>query len=177
MQTKGIYWFGGWIFDFTKIITIILFAILIIHFFVATIIIVSGPSMKDTHNDGDVLIVEKASYWFFNPKRGDVVGINFPSAGSRRMIKRVVGLPGEKISTNNGTVMIDDQELAEDYVKLFSKNMNHQTVQLKDDEYFVMGDNRDNSLDSRNYGPLPKSAFVGKKLFFWMNFKNIFNKK
>lgn len=175
MRGKWIYWFGGWIFDFTKIITAILFIILLIHFFVATIIIVSGPSMDDTHHDGDIMLIEKIDYWFNKPQRGDIVGIYFPSAGPRRLIKRIVGLPKEKLEIKQGIVYIDNQKLDETYIKSGAQTLPDGEFQLKDDEYFVMGDNRTESLDSRVYGSLPKSAFVGKELLFIINFKEIFN--
>lgn len=171
MRGKWIYWFGGWFFDFTKIIVIVLFCILIIHFFIATIIVVSGPSMEETHHDGDIIFIEKFSYWFDNPQRGDVVGIYFPSVGERRLIKRVIGLPGEKVEIKNGKVYINNTKLEESYLDSNIFTSPDAIIQLKNDEYFVMGDNREESLDSRNYGPLPKSALIGKKLFFIVNYK------
>jgi len=173
MRGKWIYWFGGWIFDFTKAVVFGLFVILILHFFVFTVIVVSGPSMNDTHHDGDVMFLEKISYWFNSPKRGDVVGIYFPSAGPRRLIKRVIGMPGEEITITKGKVYINGKELSEEYLKNNTQTIAETKITLKSDEYFVMGDNRANSLDSRIYGVLPKSAFVGKKLFFIINFKSL----
>lgn len=146
-----------------------LFAIVIvipIRMYIAQPFIVSGASMVPTFEGGQYLIVDQVSYNFHDPERGDVIVFKYPNDTSRFFIKRIVGLPGETIEIDNDSVFvtkpgdIQKTKLNEPYVTLNRETF--MTAVLEDDEYFVMGDNRLASLDSRSWGPLQEDFIVGR---------------
>ncbi len=143
-------------------------AIVLIRTFLASPFIVEGASMDATFHDNDYLIVDKLSYRFTPPQRGEVIVFRYPHNPSVHHIKRVVGLPGDTISVQDGIVTVNNTTiqngtLAEPYV-LEDNNRtavnDHRT--LGSNEYYVMGDNRDNSLDSRRYGILGGEFIAGR---------------
>lgn len=148
--------------------TIIALAIVIpIRIFIAQPFIVSGESMYPTFNDGDYLIIDEISYRLGEPDRGDVVVFRYPLKPDRFFIKRIIALPNETISYQNGdlTVTTEDNEeisIDEPYIDEF-ENDNFELT-LTEEEYFVMGDNRDASSDSRVWGPLPEKYITGRAL-------------
>jgi len=154
----------------SEIIRFALIAILIvipIRMFIAQPFIVSGQSMENTFHNGDYIIVDQLSYYFHDPKRGDVVIFRYPKDPSKFFIKRVIGVPGDTIIIQNGKVIIKNKEnpdgvvLNEPYIKsMTTPNRIEET--LGDREYFVMGDNRDNSSDSRIWGVLQEGRIVGR---------------
>jgi signal peptidase I len=164
------------VFDFLKVILIALAIILPIRYFVFQPFIVSGSSMEPNYSDGQYLIIDEISYRTRDPKRGEVVVLKFPNDRSQYFIKRVIGLPGEKIQIDNGRVVIyndehpDGVELSESYLPNQGLSFPHntslvggkKTITLKEDEYFMMGDNRLASSDSRDWGPLNRNDMVGK---------------
>ena len=137
-----------------------------IRIFIAQPFIVSGASMNPTFATGQYLIVDEISYRFSEPQRGDVIVLKYPKNPKKYFIKRIIGLPGEKVTINNGVVSIIEPGnpvpiiLDEPYIA-FEKKDSLQ-MSLDDDEYFVMGDNRAASLDSRSWGPLPEKLVVGR---------------
>ncbi|MGB0925226.1 MAG: signal peptidase I [Minisyncoccia bacterium] len=154
--------------DFLELVRFTLLVLVIViplRMFVAQPFIVNGDSMNPTFANGDYLIIDEISYTRSNPSRGDVIVFRLPSNKKRFLIKRVVGLPGEtvvingsKISitkTNKTTVQLDENYLNEDF-------SSYGTWNLAEDEYFVMGDNRNNSSDSRSWGILNREFIVGK---------------
>lgn len=148
--------------------TIIAFLIVIpIRMYIAQPFIVSGDSMVPTFRNGEYLIIDEVSYKFGEPERGDVIVFRFPNDTSRFFIKRIIGLPGETIVINGNSVEIVKKDgskikLQEEYVK---ENFSSQTnKKLQDGEYFVMGDNRRASSDSRAWGILGEDYIVGKAL-------------
>ncbi|GHU41820.1 signal peptidase I [Clostridia bacterium] len=147
------------------ILAVIVLTYLIIHF-VGQRTEVSGQSMEDTLHNKDNLIVDKLSYRIGNPKRFDIVV--FPH-GDQYFIKRIIGLPGETVHVDEqGKIYINGQVLEENYGKEVIKEETRLTaagkIVLKDDEYFVMGDNRNHSRDSRDptVGPVAKDKLIGK---------------
>lgn len=127
---------------------------------------IDGTSMEPNLHEGQHVLVAKWSYWLRPPQRGEIVVFAAPQAGSRDLIKRIVGLPGEAIRIAGGRVYVDDQPLSEPYARLGSESGGPWV--LGADEVFVMGDNRERSQDSRSWGPLPTSAIVGKGLvIYW----------
>lgn len=126
--------------EFIKLTLIALLVILPIRMWVAQPFIVSGASMEPTFENGDYLIVDELSYRFQEPQRGDVIIFRYPLNPSKFFIKRIEGLPGETIE-NNG-----------------------EEITLAKDEYFVKGDNKPNSSDSRVWGPLKENLIVGRAI-------------
>jgi len=123
---------------------------------------IEGYSMEPNLHQGQYLIVNKAVYrWLHPPERGDIIVFEYPRAPDRDFIKRVIGLPGEKVEIRNGVVYINDQPLPEPYLKNKGHG-NYPPTILGPDQYFVLGDNRDNSSDSRMWGPLPRDRIIGK---------------
>ena len=142
---------------------------LLIRFFVAAPYIVSGSSMEPTFYDLHYLIVDRLSYDFENPQRGDVIVFDLPQDTSRALIKRVIGLPGETVVLNGSSVSVinaahpEGFTLTEPY--LDPKDLggaSDMRVTLGQDQYFVLGDNRKVSADSRLWGALPREDIVGR---------------
>lgn len=164
------------VWDFAKVILIALAIILPIRYFVFQPFIVSGSSMEPNYHNGQYLIIDELSYRFSEAKRGDVVVIRYPKDRKQFFIKRVIGLPGEKITIDNGRITIVNDEnpegvtLNESYLPSQGLSFPHNTgivggkksIVLKSDEYFMMGDNRLASSDSRDWGPLNEKDLVGK---------------
>ncbi|HEY1037409.1 MAG TPA: signal peptidase I [Candidatus Paceibacterota bacterium] len=149
---------------------LILFAILLpIRLFVAEPFLVYGDSMQPTFETGDYLIVDELTYRLREPRRGDVIVLKPPYDEKRHFIKRIIGLPGETVIVKGSEVTIINSEhpagmkLAEPYVTLQSDKESR--VTLTSTEYFVAGDNRSVSFDSRSWGPLPAANINGRALF------------
>lgn len=128
---------------------------------------VDGSSMEPTLSDGDNLIVDKISYRFDDPKRFDIIVFPYEYEKNTYYIKRIIGLPGETIQIDdNGNIFINGEILEEDYGKEVIQRAGLATnpITLADDEYFVMGDNRNNSVDSRyeQVGNLKRDKLIGK---------------
>jgi len=142
---------------------------LLLFFGVQTIIesrVVEGSSMEVNLHDGQRLIVVKAAYWFGEPQRGDVVIFTHPLDPERTLVKRVIGCPGESIEIKNSTVYINGSLLDEPYVKGTTSSLSK--TEVPEDCYFVMGDNRQSSSDSRSWGPLPMENIIGRAwLLYW----------
>ena len=173
--------------DFIKetlyIVVLSLVIVLPIRTFIAQPYIVSGASMDNTFQNGNYLIIDEISYKFKEPERGEVIVFKTPPKGLELQklpitktvyyIKRIIGLPGETVEINGDEVKIYNKEnsggkiLIEPYIKI-DKNVPSPfsdiklKIKLKDGEYFVMGDNRHSSSDSRLWGILPRKNIVGK---------------
>jgi signal peptidase I len=154
---------------FTELLKLALVAAIIIlpvRLFIAQPFIVSGASMDPTFKSGQYLIVDELSYRFEAPQRGQVIIFHYPKDTTQFFIKRIIGLPNETVAIRNGSVYITEVsgktiELNEDYVKNVG-NGGDMTKKLSSDEYFVMGDNRPESSDSRTWGTLPSKDIVGR---------------
>ncbi len=134
--------------------------------FVISPFIVDGESMHPTFENLNYLIIDEISYRFKEPERGDVIVFRYPKNPSLFYIKRIVGLPGETVSIRHGEVFVtksggDAVSLSEPYVTKEDATYNGNST-LGKDEYFVMGDNRPNSSDSRTWGQLHKENIVGR---------------
>jgi len=152
--------------------TLVLAGLLIVFFrtFIFQNFVVEGSSMFPTLIQGDRLIVSRLSYVIGEPERGDIIVFQYPYGPEKDYVKRIIGLPGETVSIKNGTVIIDGKPLpAEDYVKNKSRETKA-PVTLGDDEYFVMGDNRTGSSDSRSWGPLQRHFIIGKAWLIYYPF-------
>ncbi len=147
---------------------IALLIVLPIRMFIAQPFIVSGASMETTFETGEYLIVDQLTYHLEDPKRGDVVVFRYPKDPSKFFIKRLIGLPGDVISIDGNVVTITNAAHAngvvldeKSYVNAMSPNTTL-TETLGTDEYFVMGDNRNASSDSRMWGVLQRDKIVGR---------------
>lgn len=158
---------------FTEIIkfTIISIAIVIpLRTFVAQPFIVSGASMDPTFETGQYLIVDQLSYRFSDPKRDDVIIFRYPNNPKVYFIKRIIGLPGETLRVREGKVTIINKanpegfELNEKYVSKAHESSENFDIELGLGEYFVMGDNRSQSSDSRAWGPLESRYIIGRPI-------------
>jgi signal peptidase I len=157
----------GFVWELLKIALIALVIVLPIRYFLFQPFIVKGESMSPNFENGDYLIVDEISYRFSNPQRGDVIVFNYPKDTTQRFIKRVIGVPGETVQVKDGNVYVTDNggkifQLDEKYLPNNLKTYGDGTTTLKADEYFVMGDNREYSYDSRAWGVVPKKDIIGK---------------
>jgi len=155
--------------DILRFAVLALAIVIPVRLFIAQPFIVSGSSMHPTFENGEYLIIDELSYRLGEPERDDVVVFRYPKDQKKFFIKRIIGLPNETLEIKGNTITIFNEEhqngleLVEPYVKNNSKN-NIRTT-LKSDEYFVMGDNRSASSDSRYWGAVKRNLLVGRALF------------
>jgi len=156
---------------FLIIVVFILFGV-----FAVQPVVVEGTSMLPQLNDGERLLVNKLVYYKIQSvrwghlERGDIVVFWFPNDPDKSYVKRIIGLPGEMVEVRNGRVFINSQELKEDYLDIeHNKGLpSFPAKQVDKHHYFVMGDNRDNSSDSRYWGLVPEKYIYGKAFFrYW----------
>ena len=135
---------------------------------------IKGDSMRPNYPDGEYLLTDKVTYRFNEPQRGDVIVFKAPTNEGEEFIKRIIGLPGESIKIVDGQVFINDQILNESYIGqsiptrggMFLSD--GESVKVPDSEYFVLGDNRPYSSDSRTWGLVPKGKITGRAwLIYW----------
>ncbi len=127
---------------------------------------VDGFSMEPTLRSGEFVVVNKLAYRFGAPSRGDVVVFHFPRNPEQEYIKRVIGLPGDRVAVQDGVVLVNGLVLDEPYIKAPPAYENEWVV--SDNGLFVLGDNRNNSSDSHNWGEVPMDLVVGKAVFvYW----------
>jgi signal peptidase I len=127
---------------------------------------VDGYSMQPTLETGEFVIVSKLAYRLGSPKYGDVIVFHYPRDPKQEYIKRVIGLPGDHVQIKNGQVFVNEQLIDEPYVAVAPAYQSEWTVPEK--SLFVLGDNRNNSSDSHNWGPVPMDYVVGKAiLVYW----------
>jgi signal peptidase I len=147
----------------TLILSVILFAVINA---VSARIRVDGASMQPTLETGEFVIVNKLAYMLGTPQVGDVIVFHFPRDPDQEYIKRVIGLPGDQVTVQGGTVLVNGQPLAEEYIA--APPAYESTWNVPPDSLFVLGDNRNNSSDSHNWGPVPLDYVVGKAVFvYW----------
>ena len=127
--------------------------------------VVTGPSMLPNLVRGQRILVSKLAYRLGDPQRGNIVVFANPHGEGSPLIKRIVGLPGEEVSVSRGQVFINSLPLAEPYIIYDRGTSDWGPLRLGEHEYFVMGDNRTNSNDSRSFGPVNASLFIGKAWF------------
>jgi signal peptidase I len=127
---------------------------------------VDGASMEPTLVSGEYVIVSKISYRLGSPQRGDIIVFHFPRDPKEEYIKRVIGLPGDEVEVRHGSVYVNGQLLDETYLKVTTNYNGTWTVSA--DQLFVLGDNRNNSSDSHDWGTVPMDYVVGKAiLVYW----------
>ncbi len=165
---------GGFFMDIIETAVFAMSIFVVIYVFLAQPHQVSGRSMVPTFQDGDYLLTNKLAYRRGQPERGDIVIFhappesNCPPGGACDFIKRVIGLPGEVVSLRNNRIYINGALLEEEYIppEFVTRGGSYlregMQVRLREGEYFLAGDNRPGSSDSRNFGPVTVSRFVGK---------------
>jgi signal peptidase I len=163
------------VWDITKLVIIALLIVIPIRLFVFQPFIVNGQSMEPNFHSSDYLIVDELSYRFNQPQRGDVIVFKYPKNPTYKYIKRIIGLPGETVEirdasiyiTSNGTTLKLDESkyLPQTTINSWQRMADMPAITLSNDQYFVLGDNRNNSSDSRVWGILPKKNIVGKDFF------------
>lgn len=168
-QAKGPKKYIPFFLEIIKIAVIAFVIVAPIRYFLFQPFIVSGASMAPNFATGDYLIIDEISYRFSEPQRGDVVVFNasfIKGYEGQRFIKRVIGLPGETVNITEGQVQIikDDKttDLKEEYIPGNLQTYGDVKITLGSDEYFVLGDNREYSYDSRAWGVMPKKDIIGK---------------
>lgn len=161
-----LFYATGCVFELARGIIIFAVVLALANVFIATTNVVSGASMEPNFHDGQYIIVDKLSYLLRSPRRGEAVILKFPGDPEKtRYIKRVIGLPGEEIAINENRIFINGRLLSEPYLPkeiLTEPNMERR---LGKGEYFVMGDNRENSNDSRVFGPVEQRFMIGLAYF------------
>lgn len=127
---------------------------------------VDGDSMKPTLASGEYVIVSRLSYRLGTPERGDIIVFHFPRDPQEEYIKRIIGLPGDEVEVQNGSVFVNGQKLDESYLQV--KTDYYGTWRVPAGQLFVLGDNRNNSSDSHDWGTVPMDYVVGKAiLVYW----------
>ena len=159
-------WVGTLVKEVLQIVVPAILLALAIHIFLAQATVVYGQSMQPNLQPAERLVIEKLSYYFDTPQRDDIVVVDLPEM-AELLIKRVVGLPGETVEIRRGTVLIDGQTIDQSFVTL-AGGTTYGPITLGPDSYFVMGDNRNNSNDSRAFGPIHRDEIAGKAwLRYW----------
>lgn len=160
--------------EFFETIVVIGAIFALIYLFVAQFHKVSGNSMVPTFHSGDFLITEKVSYRFNSPQRGDVIVLKNPRDESQDFIKRIIAIPGDTVKVESNIVHVNNEPVNESYLPPDTQTqagaflIEGISVKAGPNQYFVMGDNRDHSSDSRDWGALTREEIVGKALFrYW----------
>ena len=170
-DTKQSFW------ELVRFAIIALLIVIPVRVFIAEPFVVSGSSMIPAFEDGNYLIVDKISYRLNNPKRDDVVVFQYPGDHKKFFIKTIIGLPNETVDIKGSVVSITNSEysagfqLDEPYVKNLAQNETH--LVLKENEYFVMGDNRSASSDSRSWGAVKEELIAGRAFLRLLPIKKI----
>lgn len=154
--------------ELLQVIIISLAIIIPIRYFLVQPFYVKGASMEPSFYDKEYLIIDELSYRFNHPERGDIVVFRYPLDPSQYFIKRVIGLPGERVRINGGQVTVfnsqntDGVSLDESAYLPNAFTAGEKTVTLRADEYYLLGDNRSSSMDSRVFGPVKRKLIVGR---------------
>lgn len=155
------------VWEILEIVVVAALAVFIVRTFLAQPFLVSGASMEPSFFNGDYLLIDEISYRLREPERGEVAVFKYPRDPKIDYIKRIIGLPGEKVAIENGNVKIFNAEhpegfvLNESYLPENLKTLGNANVLLGEKEYFVMGDNRNYSYDSRRWGAVPRGNMLG----------------
>lgn len=155
------------IWEVLEIVIVAVASVFIIRTFLVQPFLVNGASMEPNFGNGNYLLIDEITYHLREPQRGEVVVFRYPNNPSTFYIKRIVGLPGEKIEVKNGLVRIfnsarpEGTVLSEEYLPADLKTAGNMSLELDIGNYFVLGDNRNYSFDSRSWGSLNKKYFIG----------------
>jgi signal peptidase I len=153
-----------------EVFFIALFSILFVYKFLAQPFLVQGASMEPTFESGDYLLVDEISYQVKEPSRGDLIVFRYPGNPNLFYIKRIIGLPGDTVEFVDSRIFVNSEPLEENYLPagVETRSFGDSEFVLGEKQYFVMGDNRPYSSDSRRWGPIEKKDIVGEvRLRFW----------
>ena len=173
--------FFSYVFELIKVVVISLAIIIPVRYYLIQPFYVKGASMEPNFYDKEYLIIDEISYRFHTPVRGDIIVFKYPRNPQEYFIKRVIGLPGEKVQIKDGFAYVYNQDnpsgvkLEEPYLFTGDKTygLNEEIVTLNDSEYYVLGDNRNSSKDSRSFGAVDKKFITGKVLLRGWPFNRI----
>jgi len=164
--------FLEFVWDLVKVACISLAIIIPVRYFLIQPFYVKGASMEPNLHDHQYLIINEIGYRLDEPQRGDIVVFKYPLDQSQFFIKRVIGLPGEKVEIKDGLIYLYAKDMSgenrkyilneTEYLNPEVKTWGNKTFTLAQDEFFVLGDNRSQSLDSRSFGPVYKDLIMGK---------------
>lgn len=163
----GIKRFIAGVFDFLQGIVVVLAILVMIYLFIVSPQEINGASMEPNFHNGEYILTNKILYKFREPERGDVVIFKSPRNKEIDYIKRIIGLPGEAVTLKGNTLYVNNQPVAEPYlepgVTIFGGSFLQEgkTIVVPDGTYFVVGDNRPHSSDSREFGSIAKEDFIG----------------
>ena len=158
----------AFVWETVKVVVISLAIILPIRYYLVQPFFVKGASMEPNFEDGDYILVDELSFRFRDAERGEVIIFRFPQQPSQFFIKRIIGLPEETVQVKDNQVTVFNEEnpegfvLSETYLAPEQKTLGTMTTKLDDNEYFVLGDNRLQSSDSRRWGPVNRSLIMGR---------------
>lgn len=166
-------------FDFLETIVVALSIFVVIYLFILQPHEIKGSSMEPNFHNNEYILTDKISYRFKDPERGNIIVFKAPKNPDIDYIKRIIGLPGDRVKVEKGDVYINDKKLPEPYLHdkslLFPGSYMQEgiNVTVAPGEYFVMGDNRPHSSDSREFGPIPKKSIIGKAFLRYWPIKEI----
>lgn len=154
-----------------RVVIISLVIIIPVRYFIVQPFFVKGASMENTFHDGEYILIDEVSYRFKDPARGDITVFRYPKDPDQFFIKRVIGLPNELVEVKNNKVRIFNEanpsgiQISEPYLSEHQVTLGDTTLKLGPTEYFVMGDNRLRSSDSRSWGALDRDFITGRVFF------------
>lgn len=160
--------FGRYLLEVIRVVVVALAIIIPVRYFLVQPFYVKGASMEPNFEDHEYLIIDELSYRFRTPERGDIVVFRYPFDPGQFFIKRVIGLPGERVEIRDGVVRIGNDEhpngfaLVESYLATGITTPGERLVVLGTAEFFVLGDNRRQSFDSKDFGPITRKAIIGR---------------
>ncbi len=165
---------GAFLLDIIQVLVFAVSIFLFIYLLVAQPHKIKGSSMEPDFHDGEFLLTDKVTYRLREPRHGDVIVFKAPPDDQDEYIKRIMGIPGDKVMVQNGRVWLNGVELTEDYIAKGAYTsagnfaLEGKEFTVPDHEYFVMGDNREHSFDGRNFGLIDKSKITGRAwLVYW----------
>jgi len=160
--------FGLYLLEVIRVVVVALAIIIPIRYFLIQPFYVKGASMEPNFEDHEYLIIDELSYRLREPQRGDIIVFRYPYDPTQFFIKRIIGLPGERVEIHDGSVRVANPAhpngfpLNEPYLAPGVTTPGERIVALGTDEFFVMGDNRRQSFDSKDFGPIPRRAMIGR---------------
>jgi signal peptidase I len=165
---------GSLLFEILETVVIAGAVFVVVYYFLVQPHQVTGSSMMPTFENGEYILTDKVSYHFSDPRRGDVIVFKSPTDPSKDFIKRIIGLPRERIELNQGFIFINGQVLDEPYLPRSTRTLGRgllpdgQEVIVPLNQYLVLGDNRTHSSDARDFGTIPRNSIVGRVwLRYW----------